>query len=63
MVEGGNSPATQQGPLRKNMPPYADKLTNTEMAQALTFIRTTWGNNALPVTTRDVTQLRADIHK
>ena len=63
MVEGGNSPDTQQGPPRKNMPAYAGKLTNTEMAQVLTFIRTTWGNNASPVTTRDVTQLRADIHK
>ncbi|CAN7709102.1 cytochrome c [Caballeronia sp. LjRoot34] len=63
MVEGGNSPATKQGPPRKNMPAYSDKLTNTEMAQVLTFIRTTWGNNASPITTRDVTQLRADIHK
>jgi mono/diheme cytochrome c family protein len=63
MVEGGNSPATQQGPPRENMPAYADKLTNTEMAQVLTFIRTTWGNNASPVTTRDVTRLRANIHK
>jgi mono/diheme cytochrome c family protein len=63
MVEGGNSPDTQQGPPRENMPAYAGKLTNTEIAQVLTFIRTTWGNNALPVTTRDVSQLRADIHK
>jgi mono/diheme cytochrome c family protein len=62
-VEGGNSPDTRQGPPRENMPAYADKLTNTEMAQVLTFIRTTWGNNASPVTTRDVKQLRADIHK
>jgi mono/diheme cytochrome c family protein len=45
------------------MPAYADKLTSTEMAQVLTFIRTTWGNNASPVTTRDVTRLRANIHK
>jgi alcohol dehydrogenase (quinone), cytochrome c subunit len=63
MVEGGNSPDTKQGPPRKNMPAYAGTLTNTEMAQVLTFIRTTWGNNASPVTTRDMIQLRNSIHK
>jgi mono/diheme cytochrome c family protein len=63
MIEGGNSPDTQHGPPRKNMPAYAGMLTNTEIAQVLTFIRTTWGNNASPVTTRDVILLRDDIHK
>jgi mono/diheme cytochrome c family protein len=63
MVEGGNSPGTKRGPPRQNMPAYADTLTNMEMAHVLTFIRTTWGNNASPVTTRDVIQLRAGIHK
>jgi mono/diheme cytochrome c family protein len=63
MIEGGNSPDTQRGPPRKNMPAYAGTLTNTEIAQVLTFIRTTWGNSASPVTTRDVIQLRNDIHK
>ena len=63
MVEGGNSPGTKHGRPRQNMPAYADTLTNMEMAHVLTFIRTTWGNNASPVTTRDVIQLRAGIHK
>jgi hypothetical protein len=33
------------------------------MAHVPTFIRTTWANNASSVTTRDVKQLRAGIHK
>ncbi|OTP79994.1 putative diheme cytochrome c-553 [Caballeronia sordidicola] len=63
MIEGGNSPDTQHGPPRKNMPAYAGMFTDTEIAQVLTFIRTTWGNNASAVTTRDVIRLRDDIHK
>ncbi|SAL68020.1 c-type cytochrome [Caballeronia humi] len=63
VVEGGSSPETHDGPECKKMPAFAQKLTTTEIAQVLTFIRTTWGNNARPVSTRDVQTLRADIHK
>jgi mono/diheme cytochrome c family protein len=63
LVEGGNSPATAEGPPHKQMPSFAGKLTSAEMAQVLSFVRTTWGNNAAPVTTRDVDVLRGDIHK
>jgi mono/diheme cytochrome c family protein len=63
LVEGGNSPDTKGGPQRQKMPPFAGKLTNIEMAQVLTFVRTTWGNNASPVTTRDVESVRGAIHK
>ncbi|MCI0151754.1 cytochrome c [Paraburkholderia sediminicola] len=63
LVEGGASPHTQQGPLSRKMPSFADQLTSEEMAQVLTFIRNTWGNAAPPVTTRDVTGVRDAIHK
>ncbi|MGA7814004.1 c-type cytochrome [Caballeronia sp.] len=63
LVEGGNSPDTQGGPPREKMPAFATKLTSEEMARVLTFVRSTWGNNAAPVTTRQVISLRADIHK
>jgi mono/diheme cytochrome c family protein len=45
------------------MPPFADKLTDSEMAHVLTFIRNTWGNAAEPVTTRDVSSVRSALHK
>lgn len=40
------------------MPAFADKLTDTEIARVLTFVRSAWGNDAPPVTTRDVKRMR-----
>jgi alcohol dehydrogenase (quinone), cytochrome c subunit len=63
LVEGGASPGTANGPPSRKMPSFAGKLTDTEVARVLTFVRTTWGNAADPVTTRDVAEVRAAIHK
>jgi mono/diheme cytochrome c family protein len=63
LIEGGEAPHTQTGPDPRKMPSFAGKLTDTEVARVLTFVRTTWGNAASPVTTRDVTQLRKQLHK
>ena len=63
LVEGGASPQTQQGPDSRNMPSFAGKLNDSEMAHVLTFIRNAWGNSAAPVTTNDVSSGRAAIHK
>ena len=63
LVEGGASPNTAGGPASRKMPAFAGKLTDAEMAAVLTFIRNTWGNAAPPVTTRDVSSVRSDIHK
>lgn len=63
LVEGGNSPDTLHGPPRQKMNAFAGTLTDAEMAQVMTFIRTTWGNNAGPVTVRDVRSVRKAIHK
>lgn len=63
LVEGGGSPHTEQGPESRKMPSFAGKLTDAEMAHVLTFIRNTWGNAAEPVTTRDVSDVRAALHK
>jgi mono/diheme cytochrome c family protein len=63
LVEGGQSPQTTSGPPREKMPAFNKKLTSEEMAQVLTFVRSTWGNSAAPVTTRQVTTLRDGIHR
>jgi mono/diheme cytochrome c family protein len=63
LVEGGNSPATPGGPKREKMPSFAGQLTDLQIAQVVTFVRTSWGNDARPVTERDVTTLRHAIHK
>jgi mono/diheme cytochrome c family protein len=63
LVEGGGSPHTESGPEPRKMPSFAGKLTDNEMAQVLTFVRTTWGNTAGPVTRNDVSNVRSALHK
>ncbi|WP_425606024.1 c-type cytochrome [Paraburkholderia sejongensis] len=63
LVEGGGSPHTETGPEPRKMPPFAGKLTDTEMARVLTFVRNTWGNAAGPVTPNDVSSVRGALHK
>jgi mono/diheme cytochrome c family protein len=63
LVEGGEAPNTQTGPEPKKMPAFAGKLTDTEMARVLTFVRNAWGNDAAPVTTRDVRSMRDSLGK
>ncbi|WP_309911833.1 ParB-like protein [Caballeronia sp. LZ035] len=58
VLQGGRAPSTVHGPEPKKMPAFADQLTDTEIARVLTFVRATWGNNAPPVTTRDVRTMR-----
>jgi mono/diheme cytochrome c family protein len=45
------------------MPAFADKLTDSELAHVLTFIRNAWGNAAEPVTAHDVSAVRHALHK
>ncbi|CAL8480672.1 protein of unknown function (plasmid) [Caballeronia sp. S22] len=63
VVEGGNSPATIHGPPRQAMPPFARRLTDAQIAQVLTYVRSSWGNDARPVTTNNVTTMRSTLHK
>ncbi|MGF6963613.1 mono/diheme cytochrome c family protein [Paraburkholderia sp. WC7.3g] len=63
LVEGGGSPHTGSGPEPRKMPSFAGKLTDTEMARVLTFVRNTWGNTAGPVTRNDVSSVRGALHK
>jgi mono/diheme cytochrome c family protein len=63
VVEGGNSPATIHGPPRQPMPAFAGRLTDVQIAQVLTYVRASWGNDARPVTTNDVASMRSKLHK
>ena len=44
---------------RGGMPAFKNELNDTDMAALLTYIRTTWGNQASPVTPADVAAARA----
>ncbi len=63
VVEGARSPATAKAPVPVEMPAFAGTLTDVQMAQVLTHVRESWGNDARSVTTSDVARLRKDIGK
>ncbi|WP_036573772.1 c-type cytochrome [Nitrosomonas cryotolerans] len=58
VLEGGKGPLTITGPKPKEMPSFAKKFSNREIADVLTFVRNSWGNSAAPVTPREVSLVR-----
>lgn len=58
VLNGGFPPGTQHNPTPYGMPPFAQELNDVEAAAVVTFIRTAWGNHGLPVTARQVNELR-----
>jgi mono/diheme cytochrome c family protein len=42
----------------KGMPPFAQVLSDDEVASVVTYIRISWGNHGSPVTRRDANALR-----
>jgi mono/diheme cytochrome c family protein len=58
VLEGGFPPATAGNPRPFGMPPFATELGDGEVAQLLSHIRSSWGNQAAPVSALDVARLR-----
>ena len=46
VLYGGFAPSTAANPRPYGMPPYADRLSPTEVAGVLTYVRSSWGNDA-----------------
>jgi mono/diheme cytochrome c family protein len=62
VVLGGSSlPGTTAAPSALGMPGFGWRLTNDEVAQLLTFIRNSWGNQASSVSAGDVGRVRASL--
>jgi mono/diheme cytochrome c family protein len=59
VLNGGYPPGTKKNPRPYGMPPYAQLLTDAEVAAVVTYIRTAWGNRGAPVTAREANALRA----
>jgi mono/diheme cytochrome c family protein len=59
VLNGGFSPATAGHPRPFGMPPFVLELSDQDLADVLTYVRTQWGNAAAPVSALDVQQLRA----
>ncbi len=63
VLEGGKTAQTKKGPKPEEMPAFAKKLSDRQIAEVLSFIRNSWGNKASPVTTRQASSLRRALQK
>jgi mono/diheme cytochrome c family protein len=58
VLAGDTLPATQTAPSTFSMPAFAWRLSDQEVADVVTFIRGSWGNQGAPVKASDVANLR-----
>jgi mono/diheme cytochrome c family protein len=58
VLNGGFPPGTQGNPRPYGMPPFAQSLSDDEVAAVVTYIRAAWGNRGTPVSARDANFLR-----
>jgi mono/diheme cytochrome c family protein len=63
LLEGSKTAQTSLGPEPQKMPSVAKTFTDRQIAEVLSFIRNSWGNDASPVTTRQVSSLRSALQK
>lgn len=54
VLMGGFGPVTAGNPRPYGMPPFAQELHNQEIAEVVSYIRSSWGNHASPVTSVEV---------
>ncbi|MYN44556.1 c-type cytochrome [Pseudoduganella sp. FT93W] len=59
VLNGGFAPATAGNPRPYSMPPFGPVLSDLEVAQILTYVRSSWGNQAEPVSASDVNRYRS----
>jgi mono/diheme cytochrome c family protein len=59
VLNGGFPPGTPGNPMPYGMPPFAQSLSNDEVAAVVSYIRSSWGNHGTPISPRQVDELRA----
>ena len=62
VLAGGSLPGTEAAPSTLGMPAFAWRLCDEEVAELLTFIRTSWGNRASSVTAAEVARVRDSLN-
>ena len=60
VLAGGTVPATHTAPSNLTMPAFGWRLSDQEVADVVSFIRTSWGNQGGAVKAGDVAKLRTD---
>jgi len=58
VLNGGFPPGTEGNPKPYGMPPFAQVLSDDEVAAVVTYIRTTWGNQGTPISAQQANALR-----
>jgi alcohol dehydrogenase (quinone), cytochrome c subunit len=61
ILVGSTRPATADAPTDFAMPGFADRLTDREVANLATFVRSSWGNRAGKVSPAEVAAVRKNI--
>ena len=59
VLNGGYPPGTAGNPMPHGMPPFAQSLSDDEIAAVVTYIRISWGNHGAAVSAREANELRA----
>ena len=59
VLNGGFPPSTGGNPTPYGMPPFAQSLSDDEVAAVVTYIRTAWGNRGAAVSAREANTLRS----
>jgi mono/diheme cytochrome c family protein len=59
VLNGGFPPGTAGNPMPHGMPPFAQRLSDDEVAAVVTYIRLSWGNRGTAVSARQANELRA----
>ena len=58
VLNGGFPPGTAGNPEPYGMPPFAQTLSDDEVAAVVTYIRSAWGNRGTPISARQANELR-----
>ncbi|MDQ2803498.1 MAG: cytochrome c, partial [Pseudomonadota bacterium] len=59
VLNGGYPPGTAGNAMPYGMPPFAQSLSDDEVASVVTYIRAAWGNRGTAISARQANQLRA----
>jgi len=59
VLNGGFPPGTEGNPMPYGMPPFAQSLSDDEVAAVVTYIRTSWGNRGSAISASDANALRS----
>jgi mono/diheme cytochrome c family protein len=59
VLHGGYAPSTVGNPRPYGMPPFAQTMSDEEVAAVLTYVRNSWGNQGNAVSSNQVNQYRS----